>query len=85
MITGNNCGDYYDDLPALQVKQVKMGCFEAIYEDNVWKLKRYSNDQNWKSCRRIIVLKQSKNTVCKRECITGLVGIKNILFCLAEG
>ncbi len=32
-------------LPALQVEQVKKGCFEAIYEDNVWKLKPSSNDQ----------------------------------------
>jgi hypothetical protein len=33
-ITGNNYKDYYNDLPALQVEQVKMGCFKAIYEDN---------------------------------------------------
>jgi hypothetical protein len=47
--TGNNCGDYYDVLPALQVEQVKKGCFEAIYEDNVWKMKPNSNAQNGKS------------------------------------
>ncbi len=34
--------------PALQVEQVKMGCFGGIYEDNVWKLKPTSNDQSWK-------------------------------------
>ena len=34
--------------PALQVEQVKKGHFEAIYEDNVWKLKPSSNDQNAK-------------------------------------
>jgi hypothetical protein len=33
-------------LPALQVEQVKRGCFRAIYEDNVWKVKPNSNDQN---------------------------------------
>jgi hypothetical protein len=33
-ITGNNCGDCYDGEPALQVEQVKTGCFEGIYEDN---------------------------------------------------
>jgi hypothetical protein len=48
-ITGNNYKDYYDDLPALQVEQVKTGCFEAIYEDNAWKDKPNSNDQNGKS------------------------------------
>jgi hypothetical protein len=32
--------------PALQVEQVKTGCFEAIYEDTVWKSKPNSNDQN---------------------------------------
>jgi len=36
-------------LPVLQVEQVKRGCFEAIYEDNVWKIKPNSNDQNLKS------------------------------------
>ena len=35
--------------PALQVEQVKRGHFEAIYEDNVWKIKPNSNDQNGKS------------------------------------
>jgi hypothetical protein len=34
--------------PALQVEQVKTGHFEAIYEENVWKLKPSSNDQNAK-------------------------------------
>ena len=55
-ITGNNCGDYYGDLPALQVEQVKRGCFEAIYEDNVWKVKPNSNDQNWKSVLEFLFL-----------------------------
>jgi hypothetical protein len=45
-ITGNHDGDCYDFWPALQVEQVKRGCFEAIYEDNAWKLKPNSNDQN---------------------------------------
>lgn len=31
----------------MQVEQVKTGHFEAIYEDNVWKLKPTSNDQIW--------------------------------------
>ena len=38
----------WSKLPALQVEQVKKGYFEAIYEDNVWKLKPTSNDQKWK-------------------------------------
>ena len=46
-------GDYYEYvggfLPVIQVEQVKKGCFEAIYEDNAWKDKPYSNDQNGKS------------------------------------
>ncbi len=45
VVTGNNYGDYYDNLPALQVEQVKRGCFWVIYEDNVWKLKPNSNVQ----------------------------------------
>ncbi len=45
-ITGNRRLNYYGFLPALQVEQVKRGQFEAIYEDNVWKLKQNSNDQN---------------------------------------
>jgi len=32
-------------LPALQVEQVKSGCFEGIYEDNDWKYKPDSNQQ----------------------------------------
>ncbi|MBA3874148.1 MAG: hypothetical protein H0X30_33865 [Anaerolineae bacterium] len=48
-ITGNNYGDCYDNLPALQVEQVKRGCFWAIYEDNAWIFKPNSNDQSWKS------------------------------------
>jgi hypothetical protein len=33
----------------LQVEQVKIGRFGAIYEDSVWMFKRNSNDQNGKS------------------------------------
>ncbi|MBA3872945.1 MAG: hypothetical protein H0X30_27755 [Anaerolineae bacterium] len=36
-------------MPALQVEQVKTGHFGAIYEDNVWKMKPNSNDQNRKT------------------------------------
>jgi hypothetical protein len=43
--TGNIAIKDYDDLPALQVEQVKRGCFEAIYEDNACLFKPYSNDQ----------------------------------------
>ncbi len=54
-------GDYYEDfgrfLPALQVEQVKTGCFKAIYEDNAWKDKPYSNDQNGKSVIEFLFLK----------------------------
>jgi len=45
-ITGKYEGDCYDVLPALQAEQAKIGCFEGIYEDNGWKLKPNSNDQN---------------------------------------
>ena len=34
-ITGNITIKHDNEKPALQVEQVKMGCFEAIYEDNV--------------------------------------------------
>ena len=55
-ITGNRRLNDYDFLPALQVKQVKRGCFKAIYEDNVWKLKLNSNDQNWKNMIEFLFL-----------------------------
>ena len=45
-ITGNNYGGYDDDLPALQVEQVKKGRFGAIYEDNAWLFKPNSNHLN---------------------------------------
>ncbi len=45
-------------LPALQVEQVKKGHFEAIYEDNVWKLKPSSNDQKWKIGVEYLFVKQ---------------------------
>ena len=48
-ITGKYYGDYLADLPVLQVEQVKTGCFRAIYEDNAWKFKPNSNNQNGKS------------------------------------
>ena len=48
-ITGNLTSEHYSLWPALQVEQVKRGCFEAIYEDNAWKLKPNSNAQNGKS------------------------------------
>jgi hypothetical protein len=47
--TGNNYKGYDDDLPALQVEQVKTGCFKAIYEDNACNFKPNSNHQNDKS------------------------------------
>jgi hypothetical protein len=59
-------------MPALQVEQVKKGCFEAIYEDNVWKVKPNSNDQNWKSVLEFLFLSQSQNAFCKRKGVTGL-------------
>ena len=55
-ITGKYEGDCYDVLPALQAEQAKKGCFEAIYEDNVWKIKPYSNDQNRKSVIEFLFL-----------------------------
>ena len=57
--TGNRRLNYYEDLPALQVEQVKRGCFEVIYEDNVWKVKPYSNDQNGKNMVEFLFLKSS--------------------------
>jgi hypothetical protein len=33
-------------IPALQVEQVKRGCFEGSYEDNAWKNKPFSNLRN---------------------------------------
>ncbi len=48
-ITGDYYEGYYDDLPALQVEQVKTGCFLHVYEDNAWKLKPDSNDENGKN------------------------------------
>ena len=43
-------------MPALQVEQVKKGCFKAIYEDNVWKMKPDSNDQNRKNVVEFLFL-----------------------------
>jgi hypothetical protein len=43
-------------VPALQVEQVKTGGFEAIYEDNVWKMKPDSNDQKRKSVVEFLFL-----------------------------
>jgi len=57
--TGHHYGDYEYDLPALQVEQVKTGHFEAIYEDNAWKDKPYSNDQNGKSVLEFLFSKWS--------------------------
>src|ERR1051325_11723666 len=54
-------------LPALQVKQVKSGCFEAIYEDNACLFKPYSNDQNWKSVLEFLFLKPSQNVICQER------------------
>ena len=54
--TGNITLEDYDDVPALQVEQVKRSCFEAIYEDNVWKVKPNSNDQNRKSVLEFLFL-----------------------------
>jgi len=48
-ITGNHDGEYYGFWSALQMEQVKKEYFGAIYEDNAWKLKPNSNDQNRKS------------------------------------
>ncbi len=62
-ITGDYYEDYCDDLPALQVEQVKRGCFEAIYEDNAWKFKLNSNDQNGKNVVEILFLWGSRNAV----------------------
>lgn len=71
-ITGNNYGGYDDDLPALQVEQVKKGCFEAIYEDNTWKFKPYSNHQKRKNVLEYLFFRRSQNAFCKRKGITGL-------------
>ena len=57
--TGNHYKDYLGNLPVLQVEQVKKGCFEAIYEDNVWKVKPNSNDQNGKSVIEFLFLSRS--------------------------
>ena len=43
-------------LPALQVEQVKKGCFEVICEDNVWKMKPDSNCQNRKNVLEFLFL-----------------------------
>jgi len=43
-------------LPALQVEQAKKGCFEVICEDNVWKMKPDSNDQNRKNVVEFLFL-----------------------------
>jgi len=56
-ITGNITMNHYSFLPALPAKQVKRGGFEAIYEDNVWKVKPNSNDQNPKSVVEFLFLK----------------------------
>ena len=55
-VTGQYYGDYLANLPVLQVEQVKTGCFEAIYEDNAWKFKPNSNDQNRKSMVEFLFL-----------------------------
>jgi hypothetical protein len=52
-------------LPALQVEQVKRARFEAIYEDNAWKDKPDSNDQNGKSVIEFLFLKESQNPIAK--------------------
>ena len=56
-------------LPALQVEQVKKGCFEAIYEDNVWKVKPYSNDQNRKSVIEYLFFRSSQNAICQERAL----------------
>ena len=56
-ITGDHYEDYYDVLPALQVEQVKRGCFEAIYEDNACTFKPNSNDQNRKNAVEYLFFK----------------------------
>ena len=71
-ITVNIVRDSDVFLPVLQVEQVKKGCFRAIYEDNVWKVKPDSNDQNRKTVIEFLFLKWSQNAVCKRKGITGL-------------
>ena len=43
-------------MPALQVEQAKKGCFEVICEDNVWKMKPDSNDQNRKNVVEFLFL-----------------------------
>ena len=72
-ITGHNYGDYDDDLPALQVEQVKRGCFEAIYEDNACTFKPNSNDQNRKSVVEFLFLRIITESYLPRKGITRLV------------
>ncbi|MBA3868157.1 MAG: hypothetical protein H0X30_03305 [Anaerolineae bacterium] len=50
-------------MPALQVEQVKRGCFEAIYEDNACTFKPNSNDQKRKSMVEFLFLKSSQNPI----------------------
>ncbi len=75
-------GDYYKDfgnvLPALQVEQVKTGCFLHVYEDNAWKDKPNSNDQGWKNVVEFLFL--------LREGIFPIILTpKSPLHCMAEG
>jgi hypothetical protein len=56
-------------LPALQVEQVKRGCFEAIYEDNACLFKPYSNDQNRKNVVEFLFLKASQNVFWQEKAL----------------
>ena len=68
-ITGDYYKDYCDDVPVLQVEQVKKGGFKAIYEDNVWKVKPDSNDQNWKTVIEFLFSSSHKMPLAKERAL----------------
>jgi hypothetical protein len=59
------------------VEQVKKGHFEAIYEDNAWKFKPYSNHQNRKSVVEYLFLKEEQNAICQERAIATLFDLLN--------